>query len=356
MIAELAEWVWYADGAAGRVARALLAPVSVLFERAATHRARGYDRGERASVAGPVPTISVGNLTVGGTGKTPFTALLVRTLRSMGRTPAVVMRGYGGDEPILHEWLSPGVRVYADADRVRAIRQAAADGADAVVLDDAFQHRRAARDLDIVLVSVDRWRGRMRLLPAGPLREPLAALERAGVIALTVKRAPLRDVECVRAAVQGIAPGVPVIVVQFGLDAVRAASHAEAARPVSVLDSADVLAIAGIGDPASYFTQLERVGARVTRASFGDHHAYTRRDAVRLARIGAGHKYVVATAKDVVKLSRLWPANAPGLWYVSQAVTVSDGASLLDAALRRALARRPPQTVAYGHRPPPVNT
>lgn len=340
MIAEAVDALWYGDGIGARIGRAALTPLSKLFELAATRRARAYDRGARASVTSPIPVISVGNLTVGGTGKTPVAAMLVAMLRDMGRNPAIVLRGYGGDEPVLHEWLSPGVSVYADADRVAAIARAAADGADVAVLDDAFQHRRAARDLDLVLVSVDRWRDAMRLLPAGPLREPVAALRRAGVVMLTSKSASAADVARARRAVEQVAPGGPVVVVHFTLDALKPVSAGASAMPLGVLDGADVLAVAGIGDPASFFTQLGRAGARVTRAPYRDHHAYTAREAAQLAQRAASHKYAVSTAKDAVKLAALWPANAPPLWYVSQAVVVSDGASLLDAALRRAVARR----------------
>lgn len=356
MIADLADAVWYGAGIGARITRALLAPAAKLFELAAVSRARAYDRGHRATTPSAIPVISVGNLTVGGTGKTPVAAMLAAELRRTGQTPALVMRGYGGDETILHELLNPGVRVYADVDRVRGIAHAAADGADVVVLDDAFQHRRAARDLDIVLVSVDRWRDGMRLLPAGPLREPIGALRRAGLVALTVKGASPADVAHARDAVQRAAAGVPVIVIRFALDALRAPGGDRTPLPLRVLDGAAVLAIAGIGDPRSFFAQLERTGARLTRAAFADHHAYSAADAARLGHLASSHKYVVTTGKDAVKLRVVWPANAPPLWYVSQAVAVSDGASLLDAALRRALARRSPHTAAHGHRSPPVNS
>lgn len=362
MIAEIANEIWYGRSMGARIARVLLLPAAKVFELAARRRARAYDRGDLQQLESAIPVVSVGNLTVGGTGKTPFAGMLVGTLRKMGRTPAIVMRGYGADEPILHEWLNPGVHVYTTPDRVEGIARAVADGADVVVLDDAFQHRRAGRDLDIVLVSVDRWRDGMHLLPAGPLREPMSALRRASLVALTVKSASRSDVAHVREQVGRTAPGVPTIVVELTLDALRPVvgtgptAATRPALPLGELGAADVLAIAGIGDPVRFFTQLERVGARVTRATFADHHAYTDRDVAELVRQAASHKYVVTTAKDAVKLGPRWPANAPALWYVSQAVAVSDGASLLDAALRRALSRRSPQTATNGHRSPPINS
>ena len=130
MIAELANEIWYGRSMGARIARVLLLPAAKVFEVATTRRARAYERGDRQQVESAIPVVSVGNLTVGGTGKTPFAAMLVGKLREMGRTPAIVMRGYGADEPILHEWLNPGVHVYTTPDRAAGIARAAADGAD----------------------------------------------------------------------------------------------------------------------------------------------------------------------------------------------------------------------------------
>lgn len=338
-MAALADRLWYGRSAGARIGRAALAPLSALFSGAARLRGRAYDRGVARTVSSAIPVISVGNVSVGGTGKTPFAAEIVRRLRAMGCTPAIVMRGYGADETVLHERLNPGVRVVADADRARGIRAAAAAGADVAVLDDGFQHRRAARDLDIVLVSVDRWRDGLGTLPGGPLREPLSALRRASLVVLTSKVAGATDVTVVRRAVERIAPDVPVIAAAFVPGDLLPATGNVPARSLAELAGSRVLAIAGIGDAASFFTQLERAGAAVTRARFADHHAYDAADVSRLVALAANHKHVVTTGKDAVKLAALWPANGPRLWYVSQAVTMLDGESYIDAALRRALRR-----------------
>lgn len=339
MLAALADRLWYGRSAGARIGRAALSPLSALFGAAARLRASAYDRGITRTIASPIPVISIGNVSVGGTGKTPFTAEIARRLQGMGRTPAIVMRGYGADEPQLHERLTPGVRVVADADRARGIRAAAAAGADVAVLDDGFQHRRAARDLDVVLVSVDRWRNGLETLPGGPLREPLRALRRASLVVLTCKAAEATSVASVRESVARAAPDVPIAVAAFTLAELRPAAGTGDARPIAELERSPVLAIAGIGDPESFFAQLERVGAMVTRARYADHHAYDASDVARLVGLAAGHKHVVTTGKDAVKLAALWPANAPRLWYVSQAVTMLDGESYIDAALRRALRR-----------------
>ena len=109
--------------------------------------------------------------------------------------------------------------------------------------------------------------------------------------------------------------------------------------PLESLRGASVLGIAGIGDPASFFAQLSRAGASVTPRRYRDHHAYTPSEVAELVAASAGHKYVVTTEKDVVKLGKLWPATGPMLWYLSQAVRLTEGASLVAAALAKTFKR-----------------
>jgi len=136
-----------------------------------------YDSGLFPSEEFSVAVVSVGNLSVGGTGKTPVAAWIARALTERGIKPGIVLRGYGGDETIVHQRLNAGVPVIVASDRARGIREAIAQGADVVILDDAFQHRRAARDADVLLVDADSWSGSPRLLPrrtvarAAPVRE-----------------------------------------------------------------------------------------------------------------------------------------------------------------------------------------
>ena len=166
-----------------------LQPLSLLYSATVRARRAAYDRGLAHSVRVGVPVISVGNLTVGGSGKTPVAGWVIDQLRRMGHTPALLHSGYADDEPQLHRMWRPNLQVIAGKDRVASARSAIAAGATVLVLDDGFQHLRLARDLDIVLIPADSWSQPKRMLPAGPWREPLSTLRRGGVIVITRKAA-----------------------------------------------------------------------------------------------------------------------------------------------------------------------
>ncbi len=298
-----------------------------------------------------LPAVCVGNLSVGGTGKTPIAAWCAQQLRELGASPAIVLRGYGDDEWREHALLSPGIPVVVNADRTNGVAEAAGRGADAAVLDDAFQHRQAARTVDIVLLSADAWTGHVRLLPAGPWREPLSSLNRATVVVITVKTADDERVELVRRAAAAAAPQVPVAIV--GIEAgvlmpnARTSSPPdESERQLASLSGRDVLAISAIGNPDPFEHVLRLAGARVTARRFRDHHSYTSADAESLARSAAPGGMAVCTRKDAVKLSALWPRTAVPLWYLSQTIVVRQGADALQAALARVVAARPAPTAA----------
>src|SRR3989442_2969429 len=141
----------------------------------------------------PRPAVAVGNGAVGGAGKTPVAAWIAGFYAGRGRTPAVLLRGYGGDEPKVHERLVPGAVVVADPDRVAGAARALAAGADVIVLDDAFQTLGVARDLNLALVSAEIARQVPWLLPAGPWREPAPALGRADGFLVTRQRASFEE-------------------------------------------------------------------------------------------------------------------------------------------------------------------
>ena len=347
----IAERVWYGRGVAPAVARAALRPFELLYRAGAAGRALLYDRALLRAQRLVLPALSVGNLTVGGTGKTPVAAWMAAQLLARGARPALVLRGYGDDEPSVHALLNPTVPVVATPDRVLGAREAAGVGADVVVLDDAFQHRRAARVADLVLVSAERFgdRSPVRLLPAGPYREPLSALGRADLAVVTRKTADPSHVARTLARLSATRADLPVAVVELALDELRAwprrdgdlpSRGADVRQPLDALAGARVLAIAAVGDPAAFFAQLVARGAVVERAAYADHHRFTAAEAQALAARAAAADRVVCTLKDAVKLGPLWPRQAPPLWYVSQRVVVERGAELLDACLARVLAAR----------------
>jgi tetraacyldisaccharide 4'-kinase len=317
--------------------RALLTPVGWLYGGVMSLRNRAFDTGLLPSKTLALPSISVGNLTVGGTGKTPVAAWLVERLQAAGARPAVVLRGYGVDEVLVHRRLNPLIPVIANPDRVAGTLQAKAEGATVVVLDDAFQHRRARRDVDLVLLSADR-SGPVRSLPAGPWREPLASLARAQLVAVTRKNAsPLRAKELLSSALR-FAPGAEGVVIHLTLDTIVPVAGG-ASSPIARLSGVPVLAISGIGDPRAFQSQLRAAGALVTGESYPDHHAFTVRDAEELARAAGSRLQPVCTLKDAVKLGPLWPAQAPPLWYLSQRADVESGGGAMQAVVEDLAAR-----------------
>jgi len=322
----------------GGILPTLLAPVSWAYHGAVTVRAALYDRGVLPTRALGLPTISVGNLTVGGTGKTPVSAWMAQEMLRRGLRPAILLRGFGDDEPAVHRRLTPVAVVVADADRLRGAAAARRAGAQVVILDDGFQHRPAARDLDVVLVAAEQGIP-TRMLPAGPLREPHQALGRASVIIVTRKSATLAEASEVADRWSRIAPLTPVVLVSLGLDAVcPVATGLAEPLPLPVLSGEQVLAIAGIGDPSAFARQIAGQGARVELAAFPDHAPFTDTEVASLSMRARDVDRVVCTLKDAVKLGDRWPRNAPPLWYLSQRVVIERGGEVLAALLDRAVA------------------
>ncbi len=343
----MVERVWYADDRVARMTRALLAPVSWMYGAAIGARAWRFDHAPRAIHSAALPVLSLGNLTVGGTGKTPVAAWVAAELGSRGARPAIVMRGYGDDEPLVHARLNPRVPVIVDTDRVRGVREAQQGGADCVILDDGFQHRRLARESDWVLVAAERWRDDLRLLPAGPLREPLGALHRANILLVTRKSAALSDAEVIADRLQDRVPDIGVAVCHLAPDAlVDARTHVR--HSLDGLHDRRIVAAAAVGDSAAFFAQLTALGARIDARPFRDHHAFTAADAGQLAAAASRRDGLVCTLKDAVKLAPLWPANATPLWYVSQIAVIERGAAELDRALATVLAARQSVTSTAG--------
>lgn len=329
----LIERIWYGSGAAAGLGRALLTPAERVFGGVAGLRDILYDAGWLPVHDPEIPAVSVGNLTVGGTGKTPVAAWIARELAVRGTHPAIVLRGYGDDEPLVHRAQNPDIPVIVGADRVAAIARAHAQGADIAVLDDAFQHRRVRRVADFVLVSADRWTVTMHLLPAGPWREPLRAIRRATLIIVTRKTASDAEVNAVNERLAAVAPQVRRVSVGLEPCDLVCATDERQRHALGTLAGTRVRAALSIADPDSFIRQLERFGARVEPFVFRDHHAFTNADVRRVTNGLGVDDRVLCTLKDAVKLAPRWPRFGPPLWYVSQQVKVERGVGGLEHVL-----------------------
>ncbi|HEY2850015.1 MAG TPA: tetraacyldisaccharide 4'-kinase [Gemmatimonadaceae bacterium] len=323
--------VWESSTASARIARELLRPASWIYGSVVSARNMAYDRGVFASHTLAIPAVSVGNLSVGGTGKTPVAAYVAARLAARGMKPAIVTRGYGGDEPLVHAKLNPDIPVIVGADRVRGALAARDAGCNVAVLDDAFQHRRARRNADLVLLSAD-LAGPVRALPAGPWREPLTSLTRASLIAVTRKSASAVRARELLLHARRFAPQAGGAVIHLAADRLVNWQSGEIAELKS-LRGRDVLAVAAIGDPRAFASQLGDAGARVELAAERDHHAYSAGEVAELTRRAERCGMVICTLKDAVKLGPIWPRAAPPLWYLSQRVVVESGAADFDAML-----------------------
>lgn len=330
-----ARWAsaWEAGGTPAP--RPLLAVLGAGYRMAMAAREWLYRRRLLRASRLEVPVVSIGNLTVGGTGKTPAVELAVRSLLDLGHRPAVVSRGYrrrsrgvqvvadavairlepedAGDEPFLLARRLPGVPVVVGTDRAAAARTAIARfGVTAIVLDDGFQHRRLRKDLEVVMARARRPWGNGRTLPEGPLRERLGALARADLIVAVGVPAP-GDAPELLASVRRHAPTVPVVAARY---APVEAWEARGMRPLPLarLAGMRLVAFAGIAAPSAFRATLEQLGVTVVETvAFGDHHWYRPRDLAALeARAGAADvDGLVTTEKDWVRLRALPPLRRP---------------------------------------------
>ena len=339
MIERVAEAVWHGKGPLASAARLALAPAGAAYGAAVALRNALYRRGLLRTVPPAIPALSVGNLTVGGTGKTPVSAWFARELRAAGARPAIILRGYGGDEPLVHQRICPGIPVVVEPDRAAGVARAARAGATVAVLDDAFQHRRLRRHVDVVLVSADSDARIRRLLPAGRWREPLCSLRRASLVVITRKAASEVETERTVTLVRSAAPALPLAVVHLTLGALHRADM-DAEIPLSSIAGQRVLAVAAVGDPRAFIRQLTAAGAVVRPAIFRDHYQFSATDAARLAASLAEGEMPVCTLKDAVKLAVHWPRVAPPLWYVSQRPVVERGREAIDGVISRLLRAR----------------
>lgn len=332
-------------GVGAMAMRGLLSVVELPYSLAVRVRNGRYDRGRAKIHHVEVPVVSVGNLTLGGTGKTPMVKWIARWFRARGVRVSLVSRGYGAaeghrnDEALELEQSLADVPHVQSPDRVAAARVAIDElETELIVADDAFQHRRLARDLEIVLIDALEPFGFGHVFPRGTLREPLAGLRRAELVCLTradmVDEAERRRIE---AAVRRQAPHVAWCEVAHAPTELLAASGN--AKPLENLQGTPVAAFCGIGNPAGFRHTLAHCGAEVVGwREFPDHHEYTAED---LQSLGAwiastGARTAVCTHKDLVKLQVGRIGNVP-LWAVAVEMKVLSGEEQLAAALERVM-------------------
>jgi tetraacyldisaccharide 4'-kinase len=313
-----------------------LRPFSLLFGAAVALRRALYRRGLRRTVALPVPVVIVGNITVGGSGKTPLVATLAGALAQRGFHPGVVSRGYGrdrgddapilvgarddprkvGDEPLL--LARAGCPVVVARDRVAAGFALLAQNpeCDVILADDGLQHYRLERTVEIAVVDATRALGNGWLLPAGPLREPAARLDEVDAVVMLAtegsRATPTR-------------PGAFTMTLRAG-DFARV-GHASTTAPASAFAGEGVHAVAGIGDPARFFAQLGAMGIAAVSHAFPDHYRFTAADLQF-----AGARAILMTEKDAVKCESFADQRC---WYLPVRADVDDAlVTLIEERIR----------------------
>jgi tetraacyldisaccharide 4'-kinase len=302
-------WLWTSRRPDARLARLALLPVSGLWRLAMDSRLMAYRRGWIAVRDLPLPSVAVGNLTVGGSGKTPIATWAARHYVTRGLKPGILLRGYGDDETLFHRHAVPEAVVVADADRAAGAERALANGAQVLVLDDAYQRLDVHRDLNLLVMSAETTRAVRWPLPAGPWREGWSALDRADAVVVTRKRATPEAAASLAAEVARRVRG-PVAVAHLGLGTLEGLVSG-LRRPAESLAGKRVVAASGIADPDAFVAQTKATGAAVQVATWKDHHDYRPEDVAWLAHAARRADHVVITQKDAVKLRDRWPAAAP---------------------------------------------
>ena len=307
-----------------------LSPFGWIYGLATDARNALYDREIFESHSLNAPTISIGNLTTGGTGKTPLVALVARSLADRGEKVCILTRGYGrenaservlvsdgdtvlcdartgGDEPVeLAYKLIGKSAIVADRDRVTAAEWARENlGSTVFVLDDAFQHRRAKRDVDVVCIDATNPFGNGKMLPAGMLRENLDNLSRSDAVVIT--RCDLvRDVSAIQKEVKRLARDLPIFQSSNKITRVIPIESILSGEATASAPQTPAFAFCGLGNPSNFFRQLEKEGLVLAgRKTYSDHHFYTAKDVAEIERRArsTGAEFLITTVKDAVRLA-----------------------------------------------------
>ncbi|MGH7594509.1 MAG: tetraacyldisaccharide 4'-kinase, partial [Gemmatimonadales bacterium] len=330
-------WLWTSRRLSARAVRAVLLPASVLWQGGMAARRWAYRQRWTTVQQLPLPSVAIGNLSVGGSGKTPIAAWVAAYFAARGLRPGILLRGVGGDEAEVHRELLPDAIVVADPDRRAGATRAVAEGADVLVLDDAFQRLDVARDLNICLVSAESSHAVKWPLPAGPWREGLTALARADLVMVTRKRADHATARRLADQLQQTARR-PVVMVRLDLSLLRGLVSGKE-YPVTGLTGQRIVAASAIADPEAFVAQLKGLGAQVQVATWKDHHDFRDEDIAWLAHATRRADRVVITAKDAVKLRGRWPSSVLEPLVAMLEVGFEAGEADLRDALDRVVAR-----------------
>lgn len=339
-------------GAIAGLCRLGLRGLSFFYGAAVRARNRLFDFGIKRAHVAPVPVVSVGNLTTGGTGKTPFVAWLANWFRMRGLRVVLLSRGYRAlpgavnDEKLVLDLLCPRIPHIQNADRVAGVATAICEHqAQIIILDDGFQHRRLARDLDIVLIDALCPWGYGALLPRGLLREPISGLKRASVVVLT--RADQCDDETRRriiSRIEQIRGSKGIVEVAYPPTRLRNCNGETIG--FESLQGQTVAAFCGIGNPDGFRRTLSECGLEVAPQlfrTFPDHHHYTADELKQISQLSsnAGAKALLTTQKDLVKIQKPDLDGLP-LWAVEIGTNVLTNLELLESQLNTICPARPP--------------
>ena len=301
-----------ATGLVATLSRTGLSAIEIPYEALVRLRNYGYEHSILTTKKASAPVISVGNLTLGGTGKTPLVAWLAHWFAQHNKKPAIISRGYKAktgqlsDEAAELKILLPTVPHYTNKQRIIAAREAITKGSDVLLLDDGFQHRQISRDLNLVTIDATDPFGCNRLFPRGLLREPLWGLKRADALVLTrtdqvsIKTRNEIQEQCFRFVGSHDKPWIETEHRPSNLRLVDGTT-----QPLKTLQDKRILSLSAIGNPAAFHRTLTTLGNEpVATLTFPDHHTYTTDDIHRISEEteSVGAEIIVTTLKDLVKL------------------------------------------------------
>jgi tetraacyldisaccharide 4'-kinase len=329
--------------------RLLLWPLSVVYGVAARLHAWLYAQRVYTTKRLSTPVISVGNLTVGGTGKTPMVLWLAERFLEEGKHVGILSRGYRGDGKtsdeveMMKERLGDRVVFGVGADRYLEGRRIEAEQpVNVFLLDDGFQHLELARDVDIVLVDATTFDSTKWLLPAGSMREPLSALRRANAVVLTRVSSERSD-SAAQQAIRRVAAGLPTFCAETKLLGFRCASGDKQEQAAEdELPPQPVFAFCGIGNPSAFLSDVKKWGVVVAgQQVFADHHSFTAHDAkiIESHAQRAGAKALLTTEKDMQNLKKVHFSKLP-LYCCRIALEPRDGQKLCSLLKNKIASRK----------------